>query len=341
MTLQVDASEDAIGGALLQNDQPVCFTSHTLNSTETNYAQIEKECLAIASCMEKWHQYLYGKHDITVHTDHQPLETIFKKPLSKAPRRLQRMMLKLQRYKFTVRHEKGKELYVADTLSRAAVTDQPSSAKQECEVFRLEIAEMDLEPNRVTPDTLQRMRRETAEDPVLASLQMVIMKGWPSERKEASEPLRLYWNFRDEISVYDGVFYRSHQVIVPATLRDEMLQKIHKAHQGADSSIRRARESLFSPGMQAAIREKCLSCGLCAQYLSERPREPMKSHEIPTRPWSKISADLFQLDGSNYLVMVDHYSDFFELDPLGGNTSANAVIRAICSTWNSRRLHYR
>ena len=81
--------------------------------------------------------------------------------------------------------------------------------------------------------------------------------------------------------------------------------------------------------MQAAIREKCLSCGLCSQYLSERLREPMKSHEIPTRPWSKISADLFQLDGSNYLVMVDHFNDFFELDPLGGNTSANAVIRAM------------
>ena len=246
MTLQVDASEDAIGGVLLQNDQPVCFTSHTLNSTEKNYAQIEKECHAIVSCMDKWHQYLYGKHDITVHTDHQPLETISKKPRSKAPRRLQRMMLKLQRYQFTVRYKKGKELYVADTLSCAAVADQPSpTAKQEYQVFRLEIAEMDLEPNRVTPDTLQRIRQETAKDPVLASLYMVIMNGWPSGRKEAPEVLRLYWNFRDEISVCDGVLYRSHQVIVPATLRDEMLQKIHKAHQGADSSIRRARESLY------------------------------------------------------------------------------------------------
>ena len=125
---------------------------------------------------------------------------------------------------------------------------------------------------------------------------MVIMNGWPSERKE-----------------------------VPATPGDE---KIHKAHQGANSSIRQAGKSLFWLGMQAAIREKCSSCGLCAQYLSERLREPMKSHEIPTRLLSKISADLFQLDGSNYLVMVDHYSDFFELDPLGGNTSANGVIRA-------------
>ena len=97
VTLQVDVSED------------VCFTSHRLNNTEKNYGQIENECLAIVTCMDKWHQYLYGKYDITVHSDHQPLQTIFKKPLCKAPRRLQRMMLKLQRYQFSVRYKKGKE----------------------------------------------------------------------------------------------------------------------------------------------------------------------------------------------------------------------------------------
>ena len=100
VTLQVDVSEDAIGGVLIQQDQPVCFTSHTLSNTEKQYAQIEKECLAIVTCMNKWHQYLYGKQHITVHTDHQPLESIFKKPISKAPRRLQRTMLKLLDYQF-------------------------------------------------------------------------------------------------------------------------------------------------------------------------------------------------------------------------------------------------
>ena len=52
-------------------------------------------CLAIVSCMDKWHHYLYDEHDIKVHSDHQPLKTIFKKPLSRALCRLQRMMLKL------------------------------------------------------------------------------------------------------------------------------------------------------------------------------------------------------------------------------------------------------
>ena len=114
MTLQVDASDSAIGGVLLQDGHPVCFTSHTLSATEKNYAQIEKECLAIVSCMEKWHHYLYGKQDVTVHSNHQPLETIFKKPLSRAPRGLQRMMFRLQNYHFTVQYKKGKELFVAD-----------------------------------------------------------------------------------------------------------------------------------------------------------------------------------------------------------------------------------
>ena len=221
VTLQVDASGDAIGGVLLQDDQLVCFTLHRLNNTEKNYTQIEKEYLAIVSCMDKWHHYLYGKHDITVRTDHQPRETNFKKPLSKAPRRLQRMMLKLQRYQFSVRYKKGKELYVADTLSRAPVADQPSApdAKQGYEVFRLEIAEMDIEPNRVTSETMQQIKQETVKDLVLASLCDVVASGWPGERKEMPEHLRQYWSFRDEISVYHGVAYRSHQVIVPSSLR--------------------------------------------------------------------------------------------------------------------------
>ena len=143
------------------------------------------------------------------------------------------------------------------------------------------------------------------------------------------EHLRQYWRFRDEISVNDGVLYCSHQLIVPLSLREGMSHKIHKAHQVADSSIRKAHKSLFWPGMQAPIKEKWLSCELCAQYISEQPQEPMKSHTIPLRPWWKISADLFLLDGNNYLVMVDHYSHYLELDSFSVNTSANSVIRAM------------
>ena len=147
--LQVDASDTGLGGALLQDGQPVAFSSSTLSATEVNYAPIEKECLAIKVACTKFFQYLYGKQDVVVHSDHQPLETIFKKPLSKAPKRLQRMMLQLQPFKFTVVYKKGKYMYLADTLSRAALNcPTPSDPKEEVfqcdpensqEVFRVEL----------------------------------------------------------------------------------------------------------------------------------------------------------------------------------------------------------
>ena len=67
---------------------------------------------------------------------------------------------------------------------------------------------------------------------------------------------------------------------------------------------------------------------ICSPYHAEWPTEPMLSHKIPSRPWSKISVDLFAMDGKQYLVMVDHYSDYFELEPLR-NAAASTVIRAM------------
>ena len=72
-----------------------------LSATELDYATIEKECVAIKVACTKFYQYHYGKQDL-IHSDHQPLEMIFKKPLSKVPRGLQSMMLQLQPFKFTV-----------------------------------------------------------------------------------------------------------------------------------------------------------------------------------------------------------------------------------------------
>ena len=106
VTLQVDASQGGLGGALLHpNDfgdlQPVAYTSCKLRPDEEMWAQIEKECLAIVSACEKWDLWIYGR-EVNVQTDHQPLEIIFKKPLHSAPRHLQKMMMRLQCYNIRV-----------------------------------------------------------------------------------------------------------------------------------------------------------------------------------------------------------------------------------------------
>ena len=73
--LQVDAGDIGLGGALLQEGQPVVFTSSTLSATEINYAPIEKERLAIKEACTKFHQYLYGKQDVVFHSPTNSLKS--------------------------------------------------------------------------------------------------------------------------------------------------------------------------------------------------------------------------------------------------------------------------
>ena len=91
VTLQCDASQSEVGAALLQEGYPVALTSRALTPTERNYAQIEKELLAIVHACDRFDQYVFGR-EITVETDHKPLGVILKKPLLGAPKRLQKMI---------------------------------------------------------------------------------------------------------------------------------------------------------------------------------------------------------------------------------------------------------
>ena len=58
-------------------------------------------------------------------TDHKPLEAIFQKPIHKNPKRLERMMCSLRNYNISVQWRPGKELVIADQLSRAPVKNSP------------------------------------------------------------------------------------------------------------------------------------------------------------------------------------------------------------------------
>ena len=116
-TIQADASQHGVGACLLQQGKPVAYTSRSLSPSESNYAQIEKELLAIGFACE---------NSISLSTV-SPLKcnqiTNPTKPLCSAPPRLQRMLLRLQKYDLSVKYISGKLLYVADTLSRAHATN--------------------------------------------------------------------------------------------------------------------------------------------------------------------------------------------------------------------------
>lgn len=92
-----------------------------------------------------------------------------------------------------------------------------------------------------------------------------------------------------------------------------MVKKIHASHIGIEGCLRQAREILYWRGMTAAIKDCVSACGTCNSFRIEQPKEPLVPQKVPVRPWSKIAVDLFTLDKTEYIIIVDDYSNFFEL----------------------------
>ena len=116
VTLQCDASLKGLGACIIQDGQPIAFASKSLTDTETCYANIERELLAIIYGCKKFHTYLYGRTFI-MEMDHKPLEMISLKNLTAAPACLQRMLLHLQQYDLVIMYWPGREMLLADALS--------------------------------------------------------------------------------------------------------------------------------------------------------------------------------------------------------------------------------
>ena len=223
-----------LGAAILQSNGVVAYASRALTSAEQKYAQIEKEMLAVVFGCERFHKLLYGSKSITIESDHKPLENIMRKPIHAAPLRIQRMMLKLQPYEFKLIHKKGKDMGLADCLSRLPLSE---SGKQT----------MDDELMVLVTETLSctshdKIANATANDEQLQIVKQIVIAGWPETRNEVQDEAKPFWEYRDELSVYNGVLYRGQRVCIPVSLRAETLKAIHKAHLGIVNCKKRAKE---------------------------------------------------------------------------------------------------
>ena len=104
-----------------------------------------------------------------------------------------------------------------------------------------------------------------------------------------------------------------------------MLDKIHRNHLGIEKCKRRARDVLYWPGMNDQIAQLIARCDICQTFRRAQRKEPMIGHEVPDRPWQKVSLHLFEHEGENYLALSDYYSKFFEVTKLSSTTSTSTI----------------
>lgn len=169
------------------------------------------------------------------------------------------------------------------------------------------------------------MHALTACDADLQILMSTVLEGWPSTQAEVSQEIRPYFSFKEELTAQNGLPFKGDHIIAPARLRIEMMEKVHSSHLGIEGYSRLAREVFYWPRVNAELKYFILKCDVCNSYKPEKAREPLMPHEIPSGPWKKVGTDLLEFDGRKYLITVDYYSSFFEVDMLESTDSRTVI----------------
>ena len=90
--------------------------------------------------------------------------------------------------------------------------------------------------------------------------------------------------------------------------------------------------------MTAAVTEMIKSCGLCAKYQRSNAQEPYLPHTPPSEPWQRVAMDFFVMRGAEYLLVVDYYSKYVEVEkvpsPLSGGSGSSPIH--VGKTWHTR-----
>ena len=141
------------------------YVSRALTETEQRYSNIERELLAIVFALERLNHYTFGR-TITVQSDHQPLQSIWKKSIVSTHPRL---LLRLAHYDLNIEFLRGKENVIADALSRVCPLQSTNSKTIDSNIDVIPVHHItQLAP--VSKTRLQELRLTTQSDLTLSSL---------------------------------------------------------------------------------------------------------------------------------------------------------------------------
>ena len=208
-------------------------------------------------------------------------------------------MLRLQPYDFEIIYRPGREMVLADSMSRLNPRKGPQIALDKT-----------IHVVQFSTDKLREMQEHTNNDEDLHVLKEIILHGWPETPRQVPKSIRQYWSCRNELSLEDGLIMFGERIIIPQTKREEVLQKLHYGHQGVSKCQLRAKSCVFWPGINKSIEEVVSRCSICQQYQRSQQSEPLMPHDVPQRPWQIIGMDMFHFDSKDYLLIADYYSKF-------------------------------
>lgn len=340
ITLQTDAARlKGLGFVCLQKHEQgwklVDCGSRFLTDAETRYATIELEMLAIVFAVKKCRKFLLGRQEFDVITDHKPLISIVNnKGLNEIENpRLQRLKESISQYNLILKWRKGTEHEVPDAFSRnptERVSEEDKMVESDIEeqihsVVLSNIYEIQEEHE---DSLLDDVRKASKIDPEYQLLYETITKGFPNDNNIPTS-LRQYLNKKDMLCIDQGLVVCGQRLLIPKSMRKEILKRLHSSHQGIEKTRRRARQCVYWPGINNDVENVVKSCKQCQILLPSQQKETMIQDPLPKRPFQIVSADYFQFAGREYLIYTDRLTGWPMVKAFNKEATASNLISTL------------
>ena len=261
-------------------------------------------------------------------TDQKPLVSIYKKHMVDISPRVQRLIVRSFPYlPFHVVYEKGKDIPVADALSQVTPMDPEDNIQLPIIAVNMitTCILMSIHPQDTFSKKLDQLRKSTAQYNQLTRLSHYINTGFPCDKKNLPTDLQEFWNHREGLSIENGLITCGNRIIVPNEMRAEMLQYIHKGHQGKERCLLRARNTVFWPKITDDIQELIERCIICQEH-GKSQSIIETSQELPPFPWHTLPTDIFYWKRMDFLIVTDVFSKYFLVRKLDNSTSAAVCV---------------
>jgi len=329
LVLAADASNVGVGAVIYHRyadgtEKAIAHASKTLTPAEKNYAQIEKEALALVYGVQKFDEFLRGR-TFTLLTDHKPLLTIFgsKKGIpTTSANRLQRWALRLMGYSYNIEYRSTNDFGQADGLSRLP-TGPDIQFDREDTTESQTVALIQHELQKDLPVRASQIAEATRKEHVLAQIYRFILSGWPSTISDLVKP---YHRIRHELSTSNGCIVWGFRTIIPSCFRDKLLNYLHSSHDGMGRMKSLARQYFWWPLLDKDIEDLVSECQTCSLNSKQPPKMTLKQWSVPEVPWQRIHIDFMgPFLNYYYLVVVDAHSKWLEVILMNKITSENTI----------------